>query len=128
MRTLAIIAHRLLKALSIAVVLTALPAAAASPVLGYDDARHLLARTGFGPTDAEVRAYATLTREAAVAKLLRDMRDERADPAARRPRRRSPVRLPRRETATRGRARGVRADAAAGGARAARLVGARKCW
>ena len=72
MRTLAVIAHRLLKALSIAIALAAFPAAAASsPVLGYDDARHLLARTGFGPTDAEIRAYARLTREAAVEKLLR---------------------------------------------------------
>lgn len=26
--------------------------------LGYDNARHLLARTGFGPTDREVRAVA----------------------------------------------------------------------
>ena len=47
---------------------------APNAVLGYDDARHLLARTGFDPTDAEVRAYATLTREAAVAKLLRETR------------------------------------------------------
>ena len=43
-------------------------------MLGYDDARHLLARTGFDPTDAEVRAYATLTRAAAVGKLLRETR------------------------------------------------------
>ncbi|MET0683070.1 MAG: DUF1800 family protein, partial [Casimicrobiaceae bacterium] len=49
-------------------------AAASSPVLGYDDARHLLARTGFGPTDAEIRAYASLTREAAVEKLLGETR------------------------------------------------------
>ncbi len=48
--------------------------------LGYDDARHLLARTGFGPTDAEVRAYAPLTRAAAVAKLLREARTEAVTP------------------------------------------------
>ena len=77
MRTSAVIAHRLLYAVGLAVaVVTAVAAFAASaastPVLGYDDARHLLARTGFGPTDAEVRAYATLTREAAVAKLLKE--------------------------------------------------------
>lgn len=48
--------------------------AAAGAVLGYDEARHLLARTGFGPTDAEVRAYATLTRADAVAKLLNERR------------------------------------------------------
>jgi uncharacterized protein (DUF1800 family) len=46
--------------------------AAAGAALGYDDARHLLARTGFGPADADVRAYAALTREAAVAQLLRE--------------------------------------------------------
>ena len=34
-----------------------LACAAAAP-MGYDDARHLLARTGFGPTDAEVREFA----------------------------------------------------------------------
>jgi len=77
MRTSAVIAHRLLHAVGLAVsVVIAVAAFAASaastPVLGYDDARHLLARTGFGPTDAEVRAYATLTREAAVAKLLKE--------------------------------------------------------
>ncbi len=35
--------------------LTAMSLAARRPPMGYDDARHLLARTGFGPTDAEVR-------------------------------------------------------------------------
>ena len=48
--------------------------AASNTVLGYDDARHLLARTGFGPTEAEVRMYAPLTRSEAVAKLLRETR------------------------------------------------------
>jgi len=75
MRTFANIAHRLLQALCVALALAAFSAAAApSSVLGYDDARHLLARTGFGPTDAEIRAYASLTREAAVAQLLRETR------------------------------------------------------
>jgi len=46
---------------------------AAGP-MGYADARHLLARTGFGPTDAEVRAFAGLSREEAVATMLRDTR------------------------------------------------------
>ena len=40
-----------------------------------DDARHLLARTGFGPTAEEIRTYARLTREQAVDRLLRDARD-----------------------------------------------------
>jgi len=75
MRTFALTAHRLLNAALIAVALAAFPATAAPiSILGYDDARHLLARTGFGPTDAEIRAYAGLTREAAVAQLLRDTR------------------------------------------------------
>ncbi len=42
--------------------------------LGYDGARHLLARTGFGPTEAEVRALAPLTRAQAVDRLLRETR------------------------------------------------------
>jgi len=44
--------------------------ASTTAALGYDDARHLLARTGFGPTDAEVRTFAPLTRTDAVARLL----------------------------------------------------------
>ena len=67
------IPRRWLTALSIAAALATLPASAApGAVLGYDDARHLLARTGFGPTDAEIRVYGNLTREAAVAKLLHE--------------------------------------------------------
>jgi uncharacterized protein (DUF1800 family) len=53
--------------------------AAAGP-MGYADARHLLARTGFGPTDAEVRAFAGLTRDQAVTALLRDARTTAATP------------------------------------------------
>jgi len=68
-------ARRWVAAIATAAALATLPALAApNAVLGYDDARHLLARTGFDPTDAEVRAYATLTRAAAVAKLLRETR------------------------------------------------------
>ncbi len=58
---------------------TGLVHAAAGP-MGYADARHLLARTGFGPTDAEIRAFAGLTREQAVTRLLRDARAEAATP------------------------------------------------
>jgi uncharacterized protein (DUF1800 family) len=61
-------------ALILAITLLPLSATAApDTVLGYDDARHLLARTGFGPTDAEVRTFAPLTREAAVARLLAEV-------------------------------------------------------
>ena len=48
--------------------------------MGYADARHLLGRTGFGPTDAEVRTFAAMTREQAVATLLRDARSEAITP------------------------------------------------
>jgi len=58
-------------ALAVAALVAHAPAWASSAALGYDDARHLLARTGFGPTDSEIRAYVSMTREAAVDNLLR---------------------------------------------------------
>ncbi len=62
-------------ALAVAVALElALAGASAAAPMGYDDARHLLARTGFGPTDTEVRAFAGMTRQDAVDALLRDVR------------------------------------------------------
>ncbi len=57
-------------------VASAAVAAPATAPMGYDDARHLLVRTGFGPTDAEVRAFAALTREQGVNLVLRDVRTE----------------------------------------------------
>ncbi|HZZ93269.1 MAG TPA: DUF1800 domain-containing protein [Usitatibacter sp.] len=63
-------------------VLLALAAVAARAApLGYADARHLLNRTGFGATDADVREYAALTREEAVKRLLDGARREAATPA-----------------------------------------------
>jgi uncharacterized protein (DUF1800 family) len=53
--------------------------AVAAP-MGYDDARHLFARTGFGPTDAEVRSYAALPRNEAIARLLRETRTTTVTP------------------------------------------------
>ena len=54
-------AHTLLPAVGRLAVYFACVAAAslaqAAAPMGYDDARHLLARTGFGPTEAEVRAH-----------------------------------------------------------------------
>ena len=47
----------------------ALPAFASTP-LDYDDARHLLNRTGFGATDAEIRRMIGMTREEAARTLL----------------------------------------------------------
>jgi len=55
-------------------------AQAAGAPMGYDDARHLLARTGFGPTDAEVRLYAAMPRGDAVARLLREVRTSASTP------------------------------------------------
>ena len=47
----------------------AFPAIASAP-LNYDDARHLLNRTGFGATDAEIRRMVGMTREEAARTLL----------------------------------------------------------
>src|SRR5512147_1300138 len=46
------------------------PGAFAAAPIGDDGARHLLARTGFGPTVAGIAAYAPLDRDAAIAKVL----------------------------------------------------------
>ena len=56
-------------------------APAAASVLGYDDARHLLCRTGFGPTQAEIERYASMTREQAVRKLLAEARTNAVTPS-----------------------------------------------
>jgi uncharacterized protein (DUF1800 family) len=52
-------------------VAAALPLSAlASVPLSYEDARHLLNRTGFGATDAEIRRFTGMSREDAARKLL----------------------------------------------------------
>ncbi|HEY5800638.1 MAG TPA: DUF1800 domain-containing protein [Burkholderiaceae bacterium] len=59
--------------------------AAPSPqraVLGADDARYFLNRTGFAPNAAEVAVYAVLTREQAVDKVLREAQPEARTPVA----------------------------------------------
>ncbi len=53
---------------------------AAAVPMGYADARHLLARTGFGPTDAEIRLYAAMSRDEGVDHLLREARTRAATP------------------------------------------------
>ncbi|HEX3058030.1 MAG TPA: DUF1800 family protein, partial [Usitatibacter sp.] len=63
---------RLIFALLAFVVAFACKAAA----IGYDGARHLLNRTGFGATDAEIARYATLERAQAVDRLLAGARSE----------------------------------------------------
>ncbi len=74
--------------------------ASATAPLGYDDARHLLARIGFGPSDAEVRAYAPLTRAEAVDKLLREARLSAVTVPPAFVFERGPLRRPRAEAAT----------------------------
>ena len=54
-----------------------MPLAIAAP-MGDADARHLLARTGFGPTSAELRTYAALSHHEAVDRLLREVKTEPA--------------------------------------------------
>jgi uncharacterized protein (DUF1800 family) len=53
-------------------------AAAAAPAapMGPEDARHLLARTGFGPATTDIQRYAALDRAQAVDRLLADARTE----------------------------------------------------
>jgi uncharacterized protein (DUF1800 family) len=52
----------------LSLLLAAFPASAAR--LGADDARHLLSRTAFGATPAEIETYSRLTREQAADRLL----------------------------------------------------------
>ncbi|MFI4923941.1 MAG: DUF1800 family protein [Vicinamibacteria bacterium] len=59
---------------TLAVSLLAATLAHAGPPIGEDGARHLLARTGFGPTAAEIARYAPLDRESAVARVLASSR------------------------------------------------------
>lgn len=50
--------------------LSILPLPAAAAGMGYDDARHLLGRTGFAATEREIQTYAGLSRAQAVDRLL----------------------------------------------------------
>jgi uncharacterized protein (DUF1800 family) len=62
--------HLLTRAGALAALTTASFALASGAPLGFDDARHLLNRTGFSATPGEIDAYAGLTREQAVDRLL----------------------------------------------------------
>ena len=88
-----------MRAVLIAAIAVLSTAAAATP-MGYDEARHLLARTGFGPTDAEIRGYAPLTREQGVNLVLRDVRTQAITPAPAFALESSPLRYPRADTVT----------------------------
>jgi uncharacterized protein (DUF1800 family) len=56
-------------------------AGAASALLGAEDARHLLGRTSFAAAPGEIEAYARLTREDAVARLVRTAQRTAVTPA-----------------------------------------------
>jgi uncharacterized protein (DUF1800 family) len=60
----------------VAVVLLLASGFARAQAIGYEGARHLLNRAGFGATDVEVREYAPLDRLQAVERLLRETRRE----------------------------------------------------
>jgi uncharacterized protein (DUF1800 family) len=64
-RILAVVAFVLLSAVQ-----SGAAVAAKAATLGYDDARHLLNRVGFGATPAEIGRYAGMTRNEAVDALL----------------------------------------------------------
>ena len=65
----------LIRAVFVAALVLSTPLASAMS-MGESDARHLLARTGFGPTAVEVRAYASLSREQAIDRLLASVKSE----------------------------------------------------
>jgi uncharacterized protein (DUF1800 family) len=69
------------------------PASAA--VLSYDDARHLVNRTGFGATDAEIRRFIGMTREEAARTLLAESRTTALTPPPAWTREPGPLRYPR---------------------------------
>jgi uncharacterized protein (DUF1800 family) len=91
---------RFLAAIAAVLTLVAGPATSAAAPMGFDEARHLLVRTGFGPTDAEVRAFAGLSREQAVTQLLRDARASAVTAAPDWTAETTPLRYPRPEDAT----------------------------
>lgn len=52
----------------------------AAPAIGFDEARHLLSRTTFGATPAEIRAFETQDHVAAVDRLLAGVRRDAVTP------------------------------------------------
>jgi len=90
---------RLAAFLLLAMACTTHAATAAGP-MGYDDARHLLLRTGFAPTDAQVREYAGLDRAAGVDRLLREARSDAVTAAPAFALEATPLRYPRPDNAT----------------------------
>ena len=86
-----------LTALVALIVAIAAPTATlAAPSLSYDDARHLLNRTGFGATEAEIRSLVGVTREEAARTLLANARTAAITPPPAWTRDPGPLRYPRR--------------------------------
>ncbi len=80
--SLSVTASRMV-ALTACCFLLAAPAAAVEEAMGVDDARHLLARTGFGPKLTEVRTISVLDRGQAVDQLLASLpRRAQSEPPA----------------------------------------------
>ena len=79
---------------AVAVASSASSAFPAAP-LSYDDARHLLNRTGFGATDAEIRRFTGMTREDAARTLLAETRTTAVTPPPAWTGERGPLRYPR---------------------------------
>lgn len=71
--------RKALYALIMVILAGAAPYAVAVP-LGFDNARHLLARTGFAATPADIDTYSRLTREQAVDRLLAQTTQPRGTP------------------------------------------------
>jgi uncharacterized protein (DUF1800 family) len=88
-----------MRALTAAAIALASTLATAAP-MGFDEARHLLARTGFGPTDTEIRSYAALTREQGVNLVLRDVRTQAVTPPPGFTQENAALRYPRADAAT----------------------------
>jgi len=82
-------------ALTFALFLLAAVAPAGAAILTYDDARHLLNRTGFGATDAEIRRFTGMSREEAARTLLAETRTTAITPAPAWTSRPGPLRYPR---------------------------------
>jgi uncharacterized protein (DUF1800 family) len=71
---------RLFAARSVAVILIALPFGVQAAALGFDDARHLLNRVGFGAEPREINEYAKRDRAQAVDRLLANTAREARTP------------------------------------------------
>jgi uncharacterized protein (DUF1800 family) len=66
--------------LAVALLVSLAASAASAAGIGYEGARHLLNRAGFGATDAEIAQFALLDREGAVDRLLAGARREAFTP------------------------------------------------